>query len=222
VTITDRPPAPETETRETLLPGRSNLPVAQLVSGGVLLLIGVLWLLERVGVVDVSVTAVLGLATMVVGVSLMLLAGRGSHGGLITLGAILALVTLVTAVAPTEGFQGGVGDRAVVVSTVDDIRPDYNLAMGTLTIDLRDVDAFGAPTVLTASVGIGKLSVLVPEGTEVAVDALVGAGETVIFGRQTDGVGIEEHYETPGFAQRSGGLVLELEVFTGRVEVTDG
>jgi hypothetical protein len=192
-----------------------------MIGGGVLVLIGALWLLERTGTIDVSVTAVLGLATMVVGVSLMLLANRGSHGGLIVFGTILAVVTLVTAVAPFEGFQGGFGDRTIVVSSVDAIQPDYNVAAGTLTIDLREIDDLRAATPLTASVGMGELVIRVPAGIDIDVEARVGAGEVDIFGRVVDGVGIDEAYRTPGLGSGSESLVLELEVFTGRVEVTD-
>lgn len=192
-----------------------------MIGGGVLLLIGTLWLLERTGTIDLSVTTVLGVATMVVGVSLMLLANRGPHGGLVVFGTILAVVTLVTAVAPFEGFQGGLGDRTIVVSSVDDIQPDYNVAAGTLTIDLREVDDLQAATPLTASVGMGELVIRVPDDVDIEVDARVGAGEVEILGRTVDGVGIDESYRTPGFEPGSEGLVLELEVFSGRVEVTD-
>lgn len=191
------------------------------MGGGVLVLIGFLWLLERTGTIEVSVTAVLALGTMVVGISLLLLAREGSHGGLIVFGTILALVTLLTAAAPFEGFQGGVGERVIEVSTIDDIRADYNLAMGTLTIDLSEIDDLRAATALTASVGMGELVIRVPEGTEVRVDANLGAGQLEILGRVTDGVGIDETYQTPGFDQSSESLSLQLQAFTGRVEVTD-
>lgn len=193
----------------------------QIVGGGVLVLIGLLWLLERIGTIDVSVTAVLGLATLVVGISLMLLAGDGPHVGLIVFGTILALVTLLTAAAPFEGFQGGIGDRTFEVSSVDDIRTDYNLAMGKLTIDLREIGDLGEATELTASVGMGELIVRVPRGTDVAVDASVGAGQIELFGRTIDGVGLDETYQSSGFTDSTERLSLELQAFTGRVEVID-
>jgi len=216
VTITDRPP---TETPVVTPERRDVLP--RLVGGAVLILIGLLWLLERIGAIDISVTAVLALATMLVGIALMVLAGRGSHGGLIVFGTILAVVTLITAASPFEGFQGGVGDRVVELSSVDDIAADYNLAIGTLTIDLRDIDDLEAATALTASVGLGELVVRVPPGTELSVEATVGAGEIEILERVTDGVGLDEPQQTDGFSPDEPGLVLELQSFAGRVEVTD-
>jgi hypothetical protein len=193
----------------------------QIVGGGVLLFIGLLWLLERTGAIDISVTAVLALATMVIGISLMLLANDGPHGGLIVFGTVLALVALLTAAAPFEGFQGGVGDRVVEVDSADEIRPDYNLALGKLTIDLRGIEDLESGTPLTASVGMGELLVRVPEGTAIEVDANVGAGQLEILGRTTDGVGVEESYRSPGYEESSESLSLDLQAFTGRVEVTD-
>jgi hypothetical protein len=193
----------------------------RLVGGGVLVLIGLLWLLERTGAIDISVTAVLALATMVVGIALMVLASRGTHAGLIVFGTVLALITFSTAAAPLEGFQGGVGDRTVVVTTADDISADYELSMGNLVVDLREVDDLDGITALNASIGMGELLIRVPAGTEVAVEGTVGAGQLIMFDRSYDGVVINESYETPGFSEATVGLDITVEAFTGRVEVTD-
>jgi Cell wall-active antibiotics response 4TMS YvqF len=217
VTITDRP---STDQRSPGT-GKGNLSMPQFVGGGVLVLIGILWLLERTGAIDISVTAVLGLGAMVTGISLMLLAKDGTHVGLIVFGTLLALVTLVTAAAPFEGFQGGVGDRTVVVSSVDDIRADYNLAMGTLTIDLRNIEDVGTSTRLSASVGMGELMLLVPADLQIDVDAQAGAGEIEILGRVIEGVDLDDAYTSPGFVDSDQRLSLDLRVFTGRVEVSD-
>lgn len=216
MTVVERPPS---EDRAPELPRKDSMP--QIVAGGVLVLIGVLWLMERLGAIDVTVTAVLGLATLVIGVALMLLSKDGPHGGLIVFGSIVAVLALATAAAPFEGFQGGVGDRTFEVSTADDIRPDYNLALGKLTIDLRQIDDLGTAAELSAGVGMGELLIRVPQGAEVSVDARVGAGEIEILGRSIDGVGVSDIYQTPGFADSNQSISLDLQMFAGRVEVTD-
>lgn len=216
MTILDQP-----KTEPTQAPVRRRLPIPQIVGGGVLVFIGGLWLLERTGLVDLSVTAVLAMATMVIGIALMLLSIDGPHVGLIVFGSVLAVITLITAAAPFEGFQGGVGDRTIAVTSADEIRPDYNLAMGRLTIDLRDVDDLDASAALSASVGTGELIVRIPEGTEIDVDARVGAGQLEILGRVIDGLGIDETYQSPGYEPSGERLKLDLQAFSGRVEVTD-
>lgn len=215
MTIVDKPP---TEARK---PVARKRPMPQIVSGGVLILIGALWLLERTAIIDISVTAVLGLATMVTGIALVLLARDGAHSGLVVLGTILALVTLVTAAGPFEGFQGGVGDRTVEMTSVDDIGADYNLAMGKLTLDLRQVTDFSAAAKLSANVGMGELIVRLPEGMDVSVSSRVAAGQVEIFERFTDGIGLDETYRSPSLESGDDALELDLQVFAGRVEVTD-
>ena len=110
---------------------------------------------------------------------------------------------------------------AIEISSVSDISADYNLAMGKLTVDLRQLDDLSATTEVNANVGMGELIVRVPEGTEVEVDARVGAGQLEIFDRTIDGVGIDESYRSPGLTRGEDSLVLDLQMFTGRVEVTD-
>ncbi|HZD24298.1 MAG TPA: hypothetical protein VE569_12995, partial [Acidimicrobiia bacterium] len=115
----------------------------RLVAGGVLILIGVLWLAERTGAVDLNATTVLALATLLVGLALMVLSREGAHSGLVVLGVILAAIAGLTALAPVEGFQGGIGDRRVVVTRASDIASSYEVSMGTLTIDLSGIEDQG-------------------------------------------------------------------------------
>lgn len=204
-----------------ITPPRQAGPTPQLVTGGVIILVGLLWLLERIGAIDLTVTAVLAVGTVIVGLALMALARRGAQNGLIVFGTFLAVITLLTAAAPLEGFQGGVGDRLIEVTSVQDIESDYNLSMGKLTIDMRQMEDLDGLTSVTANVGMGELVVRVPEGLAVEVQARSGAGEVEIFDRRTDGVGVDETYQTPGFVEESDTLTLEVAVFLGRVEVTN-
>jgi len=220
MTVTERP-VERTDEHSRIPPGARGTPTPQLVAGGVMILIGLLWLLERTGVVDFTVTAVLAIATMVVGISLMILARRGAHTGLIIFGTVLGLLALLTAAAPLEGFQGGVGDRLVEITSVDDIEPDYNLSMGKLTIDLTELSEFQGAESLNASVGMGELVVVVPEKVGVEVTARSGAGEVEIFGQQIDGMGLDQTYSSPGFDDPDDVLFLDISVFLGRVEVTN-
>ena len=221
MTVTEKP-GERTETIPSHIPPASRgTPTPQLVAGGVMILIGLLWLLERIGAVDFTVTAVLAIATMIVGVSLMALARRGAHTGLIIFGTALGLVALLTAAAPLEGFQGGVGDRLVEITTVADIEPDYNLSMGKLTIDLTELADFEGEATLNASVGMGELIVRVPQNVGVEVMGRSGAGEVEIFGQRVDGMGVDETYRSPGFEDSENTLFLDIAVFLGRVEVTN-
>lgn len=201
-------------------PSSRNRAAPRFVVGLVMVLIGGLWLLERTGAVDLNVTSVLALGTVTTGVALMFLARDGIHLGLVVFGTILGLLTLVTLAAPFEGFQGGIGDRTFLIGTVDEIEADYNLSMGKLVLDLSTVDDFDVETTLSASIGMGELLIVVPDGTAVSVDARIGAGQLEVFGELVDGVGIDRSFTSPGFGDGPG-IELDLAAFAGRVEVRD-
>ncbi len=44
------------------------------------------------------------------------------------------------------------------MTAVEDLRPNCNLAMGTLTLDLRDVEGLPGANQVAASVGMGEWS----------------------------------------------------------------
>ncbi len=219
MTMTDRPTELSTAGKPPVTQRRVS---PQIVTGAVLVLIGALWLLQRLEVIDLTVTTVLAIATIVVGIALMVLAADGPHGGLIVFGTILAVVATLTAAAPLQGFQGGVGERVVEISDEADLEGDYNLAMGNLTIDLRGLSSFDSIESFTASVGMGELLIRVPEGLAVSVSASAGAGELQVLGRNANGLGVDQSFESAGFDSETKGLIIDANVFMGRVEVTNG
>jgi predicted membrane protein len=218
--MTDRS-VEEASTPQTPPTPRRNL-APRVVAGGVLVLVGALWLLERLDVFELTVTTVLAIGTIVVGLALMVLATDGPHSGLIVFGTILALVTTLTAAAPLEGFQGGVGERDVEIAEVADLLSEYNLAMGNMTIDLTELGDIDRLVTVNASVGMGELVILVPEGLPVSVEAAAGAGDLEIFDRQANGLSVDQTFESEGFDEATSGLIIEADVFMGRVEVTNG
>lgn len=194
----------------------------QIVAGGVLLVIGGLWLLERMGAIDLNVTTVLAIGTIIVGLAIAFLATDGPHSGLIVFGTILAMVATLTAVAPLEGFQGGVGERFVDVTEPAELQTEYNLAMGELTIDLTELEVLNEATTVAASVGMGELVIRVPDGVAVSIEASAGAGQVNVFDRSAEGLGVDLSFESDSFAGSDGGLTIRAEVFMGQVEVTNG
>ncbi len=219
MTMTDKPAQPETVEAQ---PSASRRIAPQVVAGVVLILIGTLWLLQRLGVVDLTVTTVLAIATIVTGLALMVLASDGPHTGLIVFGTILALVATLTAAAPLQGFQGGVGERVVEINDIGDLESDYNLAMGELTIDLSSVDSLDSIESFSASVGLGELRIRLPEGVPVSVSASAGAGELQVFDRNANGLGVDQSFESAGFDDEGAAFIIDANVFMGRVEVSNG
>jgi phage shock protein PspC (stress-responsive transcriptional regulator) len=116
--------------------------------------------------------------------------------------------------------DGGVGERHYRPASMSDLRDHYELGLGQLDIDLRDLDLPPGDTPLELDLGIGDLRVAVPTDVCVASKVDIGAGQSRVLGRVNDGVDVsyEEHPEAPPSASR---LVIDAEIGLGAIEVRD-
>jgi predicted membrane protein len=219
--MSSEPPAERVEERPPPHPRPSvleSIPLGRLVLGGILLLGGALWLLSSLDVIDISLTAVLPVALIVVGLALVIGSRTGRHSGLIAAGAILT-VMLVFASSFDIRLEGGVGQRDFAPTSLADLEPEYRLAMGEMTIDLTGLEISPESRVtVEASVGMGQLVVRVPSGVPVSVHATAGAGQVVLFGRESNGLDAELT-TPPGAGPGHPALHLELSVGLGQVDV---
>ena len=98
-----------------------------------------------------------------------------------------------------------------------DIEAEQHLAMGQLTLDLRDAPFPEGTTEMEATVALGELVVQVPDDVRVVVHAEAGMGRVEVFGIEDEGVSPEVDATAP--APSSGGRTLELDVRVGMGEV---
>lgn len=189
--------------------GRS-VPMGRIVLGIVLLLAGVGWLLQALDVVDVPWQVALSASLVLVGAAILAV---GRHGGLIAIGVTLTVILALASVLDVP-FRGGVGERSYGPTSVTELREEYTLAVGQMTVDLSAMGTALAGRRIEASVGIGQLVVVVPAGAQVRVEGRAGAGEVVLFGRGHSGVNVEEVAGGP--APQAD---LEAAVGLGQVEV---
>ncbi len=192
----------------------ANRPGGRLVLGLILVLFGVGWLLEALGI-DVPWDVVF--PAVLIGIGIMLVSSARSGAGqvgLIVAGIILTIV-LVFGTAIDIPLGGGVGDRTVR-PTGDRIEPEYERGIGRLTLDLTALD-FGAIDValdVRARVGIGQLVVIVPQDAPVQVDARSGLGSVRVYGQEEGGIDAELSASAP-----AGAAVIRLEATVGIGEV---
>lgn len=191
------------------------VPFGRILFGVVLIAIGLAWMADRFEWFDVEPGMLLPVALTIVGLGLIVGAFRGSHPGLITLGVVLAVLTVLTAFGPFDGFRGGVGDRTISVTSATAVESPYRLAAGNLVLDLRRLEMAG-PTEITANVGVGKLSVLVPAGMAFQITGQAGIGEVDLFGDTQSGIGVTHALAGSGSGDR---LTLDLGIAIGEVEV---
>lgn len=212
-----------TPTAPTAPEERSRPPLATLVLGGLLVLIGAGWLLETLGVAEVPWGALLPVVLVVIGLALLIGARTGRHGGLVALGMVLT-VLLAFSSSFNITLAGGVGERVVRLVTASDLRDEYRLAMGTMTLDLSGLAGRlpAGGSALEASVGMGELVVIVPAGVEVRANGEVGAGDLELLDKTWSGLGVEGTVETPGYRTGGSRLALQLSAGLGTVKVREG
>lgn len=159
--------------------------------------IGILGLIDVSGA-DLPAAAYLALGLAVTGAMLLLGAFWGRAGGLITLGLVLSVATLLTTasenyVDTTLGYQP---------TTAGEVRDSYDVDGGELTLDLSAVEDLEGldGREITVAAGAGEVEVIVPDGMDVTVVATAGVGEVRLFGAIHDGFDINQETSVDGGA----------------------
>jgi phage shock protein PspC (stress-responsive transcriptional regulator) len=157
----------------------------------------------------------IGLSLGIIGVALMIGAVRGRARGLIFVGIVLAPWLVLSPLAEFD-LNSGIGERQVRPNQVSEIASSYEMAIGELVIDLRQVDFAGQTVEIDASLGIGSLRVLLPDDVGVEVDTEVGIGETTVFGASRAGFARDLDVSRAG----TGMLILDAQTLVGEVDVS--
>ena len=212
------PPPPPSPPRE----GRRRRGGLATITIGLLLVgAGVLGLVVAAGN-SIEPTRIFAGGLLVVGGALVVSAWFGRGAALIPLGVLL-VVLLSAASLIDVPFKGGFGQRTETPTSTSDVRSEYHLAAGELTLDLRAVPfTRGSTTAIEATVGAGHLVVLVPRGVEVDVRGHAGAGQVRFLGDNEGDGGVrvdrDAHLQSAEGAAR---IELDARVGLGQVEVRD-
>jgi hypothetical protein len=195
----------------------------RLVAGLLLVLFGVGWLLEVLDVIDFPWDVLLPIALVMVGVALVVASRSGARpSGLIAIGVVLTGVMVIGS-AIDFPLGGGVGERRERPAALGELRDEYLLGIGQLTVDLTDLSTaeLAADARTRIRVGVGQLVVIVPEGLAVLVLARATVGNVRVFEDEEGGFGVERE-AGPGLDGRGPVLELVLSVGLGEVEVRRG
>ena len=157
---------------------------------------------------------------IIAGVALVVAGFAGGARWLIAPALVLVLPLAIVAAADVK-VDGGIGDRNYRPATVDQMRSSYELGMGELVVDLRDVDLPAGTTRVRVDLGVGHTVVRVPEDACVSSDVQIGAGHAQVLDRSSDGLDVAfAQAATPaGDAPK---LQLDGQVGIGALEVVRG
>ena len=159
------------------------------------------------------------IAALVIAAGVALLAGAFVHRvrWLVLPALTVALAAGFVAAADLD-FDGGYGERTFRPGDAAAVQDRYALAVGELTVDLRDAELPAGDTPLRVDVGMGAAQVLVDRDVCVVTRADLGMGGVSLFDRESGGVDVEWHDE-PRAPAGTPRLVLDAEVGLGALEV---
>jgi hypothetical protein len=183
--------------------------------GAVFLVTGIAALLDNAGAISLNLAQFLALPLVVIAVGLLIGAWVGRARWLVVPGLLL-VPAIVFASLVTVPFKGGFGDRLYEPLTATGASHPYRLIAGRMTLDLSQLPQGQTPRTVTASIVAGDMLVYVPPAVTVEVRAQVGAGQTRLFGRLSNGLKLDQR----ATQLRSGpAMHLVLAVSFGQITV---
>lgn len=184
---------------------------------------GTIALLLTLGV-ELPVTTLVPVLLILVGLGVVFSAVRGESssgvlGFAVFLGVVLAIGSLLGAVLDTP-IRGGVGERHHRPAAATELQDEYRLLMGTLVVDLREVEFGPGTTEIEASTVLGEVQVRLPEDIAVSVDSSVGGGTATILGVTEEGLSVGNDRQSDDYVDAEQRLDLTVGVGLGEVTVT--
>lgn len=180
------PSAASREARKQAAAADKN--VNKRVLGAVLLALGSNWLLAELGLFPGGAKGLLAVALVTLGIAMIATAKAGRTKPLVALGVILTVMLAMSSSLASPAEAPRFGNPTYAPESGDDLRAAYTLTAGQLTLDLSSTD-LGQPESVRVRVGMGDLTVIVPDDVGLDIDADVRfAGQVTIFGEQYSGL----------------------------------
>lgn len=199
-------------------PPQPRSPLAWYIIGALLLAVGLSALVSQVADVSVAPGQFFGVALAVLGIGLVVGAWWG-HARILILLAILLLPIGLTASFVTAPLEGGIGDHRYAPVTAAEVRDEYRSLGGRTILDLTALHTSPRSIHIAASVAVGQLVVILPEGASVELRTRVGAGDSVVLGSQDVGTSLDSRYVRRHLNRTT--YILDLKMGIGQVFVTD-
>jgi phage shock protein PspC (stress-responsive transcriptional regulator) len=191
--------------------------ITKMVLSTLLIAGGAAALADQADLFQIKPGAFLAFALVVVGIGLIIGSKVGRSRGLIPIGIVLTV--LLGLGAATDGaFRGGAGERSYRPLTPNDVRDEYGLGAGELTLDLTDLRFPDEPVEIDVRVFAGEVLVIVPDDINVSVRARAGAGDITVFDHNEDGISPDVRSTRTG---DRGELDLNVRVALGEINVRE-
>jgi phage shock protein PspC (stress-responsive transcriptional regulator) len=190
-----------------------------LISAAVLA-VGIYLILGRAGAYDPTALSAIAVGVTALGLGLAATAWYARSRGALVLGVLLTAL-LLTGSAIQGNAGSAVGTRHWTPTATTAIPATYKLGIGHATLDLRQLGPAALGKTIKVTMGVGELSVIVPDGLPISFYAHVPVGDFRIFDNQYDNDPVKQTVYTPGWTAATG-IRIEAQLRIGNVEVNHG
>jgi hypothetical protein len=175
--------------------------------------------IEAAGWVEVNPTIVIGAGVVAVIAGIVARRFVGGGRGLIPLGIVMA-IALAGSFVVSPHLRDGTGDSVNVPQTFEQVQSEYIFGIGSLDIDLRNVDFPPGVHNIDIEMGLGNVRVWLPADINYSVVGDLDVGKVDVFDQSSDGFG--NTITSQGSVDSDATIVLNLDVDMGHAEVNLG
>ena len=192
---------------------RPVLRMNRVVLGLLALSVGVLWLVDEIGV-DVPWRVVPPAALLVVGIALLvtIVVGEG-RTALIWLGVGLLVVSVALGVG-AHRYAAPAGDIALA-PTAEEWPLESRQSVGNVRVDLTE-HPLPHEGRMDLHLGAGNVTLVMPNNAQIRVDVTVTAGNIIVDARKA-----ADGFDLTWSNEKAADVVVTIDVGAGQVEVRD-
>lgn len=207
-------------------PPRERSLLTRLTLGIALVTVGVLWSLQVAEVgLQLGPGRIAAAALLVIGIGLLVGSAVGRGRWLILVGALLVPVVIIGELLRPVGFEqwprfdgtSSVGEVRETPLTLDELDERYELAAGSLRLDLSELSIDEA-TRVEIQVGMGEVRVVLPADVTVDVQGQAAAGEVRLDEVRASGLRPQRSI-TRVYGDGSATLTLDIQIGFGEIRV---
>jgi hypothetical protein len=197
---------------------RPNLPITPIIAGFLGALGGTAVLIGAAGWADLHPALFIGpaLAAVVGGFVARTVRGSGSGRGLVPVSLLMLTAVAVVAVA-SPYLDEGTGDKDAHPTTFSDVEAEYSYGIGSMVVDLRDVDFPAGVHHIDVDHGVGSAQVWLPADVNYEVTGDTDIGDVDVFGETEEGFNNQIVATTDTTSDVTVVIDLNVDIGYGRV-----
>jgi hypothetical protein len=197
-------------------PSRPSLPITPVVAGLLATLGGAATVIGWAGWADLHPAPIIGGALAIVIGGFVARSQRGGGRGLIAVSVLMLTAVTVIAVA-SPYLDEGTGDNDIHPTSFSEVESDYTHGIGSMVVDLRDVEFPAGIHTIDIDHGIGSAQVWLPANVNYQVVGDTDIGDVDVFGETEDGFNNEVDAQSDVEADATVVIDFNVDIGYGRV-----